>query len=61
MNSLGLPLLGDQFYPLVRIGPEENDNFENPLQLLAKSIFFKDPISGFSRSFTSSLSLKVLA
>jgi tRNA pseudouridine32 synthase/23S rRNA pseudouridine746 synthase len=61
MNALGLPLLGDQFYPLVRIGPEENDNFENPLQLLAKSIFFKDPISGFSRSFTSSLSLKVLA
>jgi len=60
MNSLGLPLLGDQFYPLVRIGAEENDNFEHPLQLLAKSIFFKDPISGFPRSFASSLSLKIL-
>jgi len=60
MNSLGLPLLGDQFYPLVRIGADENDNFEHPLQLLAKSIFFKDPISGFPRSFTSSLSLKIL-
>jgi tRNA pseudouridine32 synthase/23S rRNA pseudouridine746 synthase len=60
MNSLGLPLLGDQFYPLVQIGADENDNFEHPLQLLAKSIFFKDPISGFQRSFASSLSLKIL-
>jgi tRNA pseudouridine32 synthase/23S rRNA pseudouridine746 synthase len=60
MNALGLPLLGDQFYPLVRMGAEENDNFEHPLQLLAKSIFFKDPISGFLRSFTSSLILKIL-
>ena len=60
MNSLGLPLLGDQFYPLVQIGADENDNFEHPLQLLAKSIFFKDPISGFPRSFASSLSLKIL-
>jgi tRNA pseudouridine32 synthase/23S rRNA pseudouridine746 synthase len=61
MNSLGLPLLGDQFYPLVLLGAEENDNFEHPLQLLAKSIFFKDPVSGFLRSFKSSLSLKILA
>jgi tRNA pseudouridine32 synthase/23S rRNA pseudouridine746 synthase len=60
MNALGLPLLGDQFYPLVKLGAQESDNFENPLQLLAKSIFFKDPISGFLRSFTSSLSLKVM-
>ena len=60
MNSLGLPLLGDQFYPLVQIGADENDNFEHPLQLLAKSIFFKDPISDFQRSFASSLSLKIL-
>ena len=60
MNALGLPLLGDQFYPLVKLGADESDDFENPLQLLAKSIFFIDPISGFPRSFTSSLSLKVM-
>jgi tRNA pseudouridine32 synthase/23S rRNA pseudouridine746 synthase len=60
MNALGLPLLGDQFYPLVKLGADESDDFENPLQLLAKSIFFIDPISGFPRSFTSSLSLKVI-
>jgi tRNA pseudouridine32 synthase/23S rRNA pseudouridine746 synthase len=60
MSSLGLPLMGDQFYPSVLLGAEENENFEHPLQLLAKNIFFKDPILSFPRSFTSSLSLKNL-
>jgi tRNA pseudouridine32 synthase/23S rRNA pseudouridine746 synthase len=53
MNALGLPLAGDQFYPDVQRGPDEAEDFSNPLQLLAKSIFFTDPITGQARAFNS--------
>jgi len=53
MNALGLPLLGDQFYPVVLRGPEVADDFQRPLQLLAKTLAFKDPVTGESRIFDS--------
>jgi tRNA pseudouridine32 synthase/23S rRNA pseudouridine746 synthase len=53
MNALGLPLLGDQFYPVVQRGPDEADDFKRPLQLLAKTLSFKDPVTGESRRFES--------
>jgi tRNA pseudouridine32 synthase/23S rRNA pseudouridine746 synthase len=53
MNALGLPLLGDQFYPVVQRGPDEADDFKRPLQLLAKTLAFKDPVTGESRRFES--------
>ena len=53
MNALGLPLRGDQFYPLVKRAAHEADDFNSPLQLLAKTMTFKDPLTGASRSFES--------
>ena len=51
MAALGLPLVGDGLYPTLT--PEGHIDFENPLQLLAKSIEFVDPISGQARRFES--------
>ena len=57
MNSLGLPLINDQFYPLVLKHSNDLDEFNAPLQLLAQKIAFKDPVTGSMRSFTSSRQL----
>ncbi|RIJ68918.1 pseudouridine synthase [Nakamurella silvestris] len=51
MNSLGLPILGDNFYP--RILDTAMDDYRNPLQLLARSMSFVDPISAAERTFHS--------
>jgi tRNA pseudouridine32 synthase/23S rRNA pseudouridine746 synthase len=57
MNALGLPLVGDQFYPVVKRGAEEPDDFNSPLQLLAKTISFRDPLSSALRNFESTRQL----
>ncbi|GAB3243889.1 RluA family pseudouridine synthase [Chitinimonas naiadis] len=51
LASLGIPILNDPFYPEVL--PDKGDDFSQPLQLLARSIRFLDPISGERREFTS--------
>ena len=51
MNALGLPILHDGIYP--DLTPEGRSDFEHPLQLLARSISFTDPLSGQVRSFDS--------
>ena len=51
MQSLGMPLLNDNFYPVLQ--DKSADNFEQPLQLLAKSLAFVDPITGEERFFES--------
>ena len=53
MNALGLPLMSDQFYPVVKRAADELDDFEAPLQLLAKTIAFHDPRTGTARTFES--------
>ena len=53
MNALGLPLMGDQFYPVVKRAANEVDDFNSPLQLLAKTLSFKDPLTGDARIFES--------
>lgn len=58
MASLGLPLKGDAFYPVVS-DPEPGD-YANPLQLLARSLRFNDPLSGLPREFASKRSLQPL-
>jgi tRNA pseudouridine32 synthase/23S rRNA pseudouridine746 synthase len=58
MNALGLPILGDGIYPALT--PEGSANFEKPLQLLAQSIAFTDPLSGEPRHFESTLQLRAL-
>lgn len=57
MNALGLPIRGDQFYPTVRRGPDEPEDYREPLQLLARSLRFTDPITGHARHFESGLPL----
>ncbi|TDQ50224.1 tRNA pseudouridine32 synthase/23S rRNA pseudouridine746 synthase [Actinomycetospora succinea] len=56
MSSLGLPLLGDPFYPEVRDVPL--DDFRAPLQLLARELAFPDPRTGEERRFTSRRTLQ---
>lgn len=57
MNALGLPIVGDQLYPVVRHGPDEPEDFQDPLRLLAKAIAFTDPVTGEARRFESPRSL----
>ena len=59
MLGLGLPIEGDQFYPRVRRGPEEKEDFLEPLQLLARGIAFTDPITGQARNFESQRQLRL--
>ena len=53
MLSLGIPIVGDQFYPTVKRGPHEAEDFGSPLQLLAKRIRFTDPVTGQQRDWCS--------
>ena len=58
MNALGLPLLGDRIYPqLLPPEPADAPDYRQPLQLLAQSLSFQDPISGQQRRFESELRL----
>ena len=61
MNALGLPILGDQIYPelLPARPPEQAPDFSRPLQLLAKSLQFTDPVTGQVRHFESARSLSL--
>ncbi|UCX03468.1 pseudouridine synthase [Shewanella glacialimarina] len=43
MQSLGMPLLHDRFYPTLQAKGE--DDFDKPLQLLAQRLQFVDPIT----------------
>jgi len=59
MSSLGLPIIGDTLYPDVTdVAP---DDFSRPLQLLAHSIEFDDPVSGRPRRFVSVRTLQALS
>ena len=53
MNALGLPIVGDQFYPHVQRGPADAEDFSEPLRLLARSLRFIDPVTGKERHFVS--------
>ena len=51
MSGLGVPILGDDLYPVLTDRPL--DDFTSPLQLLAATLEFTDPITGEPRQFTS--------
>ena len=56
LTALGLGILGDRFYPdLLDAAP---DDHSRPLQLLARSLGFTDPLTGQERTFTSRLQLQ---
>ena len=51
MSGLGFGILNDRYYP--ELQPERPDDFETPLQLLAKSVKFHDPVTGEQVEFES--------
>ena len=51
MSELGFPLLNDRYYPTLQ--PRSPDNYDKPLQLLAKKLVFVDPVCGKRREFES--------
>lgn len=55
MNALGIPIVNDRMYPPVQ--PTPDDDYRYPLQLLAKSIAFEDPVTGQARQFDSEQNL----
>lgn len=56
MAGLGLPILGDALHPVPR--DVALDDFRAPLQLLARSLAFTDPVDGRPRAFTSRRTLQ---
>jgi tRNA pseudouridine32 synthase/23S rRNA pseudouridine746 synthase len=56
MAALGTPILGDRIYP--DYVAEQQESFENPLQLLASEIAFIDPVLGCKRIFQSGKTLR---
>ncbi|WP_129310059.1 RluA family pseudouridine synthase [Streptomyces sp. L2] len=60
LNSLGIPILGDPLYPEVA-PPVPPDDFRRPLQLLARTLQFTDPITGRPHHFTSTRTLQAWA
>ena len=53
MAALGAPILHDRIYPVLRPSDFAAPDYGQPLQLLAKSIAFLDPITQQSRHFES--------
>jgi tRNA pseudouridine32 synthase/23S rRNA pseudouridine746 synthase len=51
MSGLGFGIINDRLYPDLK--PEQDDDLDQPLQLLAKRIRFRDPVSGQYRAFRS--------
>ena len=51
LAALGIPVINDKLYPALT--PSETDDFSRPLKLLAKSISFRDPLSGREHYFES--------
>lgn len=55
LNRLGVPIVGDPLYPEVL--DTSIDDFSTPLQLLAETLAFTDPVSGDLRRFRSGRAL----
>lgn len=56
MAALGAPILNDPMYPALL--ERADDDYSRPLQLLAKSLAFVDPLSGQARRFESGWQLQ---
>lgn len=56
--ALGMPIHGDRIYP--QLLPADTDDHAQPLQLLARSIAFADPLTGAPRQFNSQQTLRPL-
>jgi tRNA pseudouridine32 synthase / 23S rRNA pseudouridine746 synthase len=56
MLSLGMPILYDKYYPV--LAPKLPAQFDKPLQLLAQTLCFSDPLSHQQHRFSSKQRLK---
>lgn len=54
--ALGIPIAGDRIYP--ELLPANTDDHDRPLQLLARSLAFVDPVTGAPRRFETALRLR---
>jgi tRNA pseudouridine32 synthase/23S rRNA pseudouridine746 synthase len=52
LSALGIPVVNDRLYPEV-LPPRAPEDFSAPLKLLAKSVSFRDPLTGRERHFES--------
>ncbi|MFJ7966923.1 pseudouridine synthase [Streptomyces sp. NPDC096324] len=57
MSALDVPILGDPLYPVVT-GPVPAGDFRRPLQLLARTLEFTDPVTGRAHRFVSGRTLE---
>lgn len=59
LAALGISIINDRLYPQLTVPQELNtaDDFSRPLKLLAKSLSFRDPLSGREHCFESSRTL----
>ena len=55
MASLGMPIVGDDLYPTITT--RTYDDFSRPLELVARSLEFDDPVTGEHREFVSRMPL----
>jgi len=55
MSGLGFGILNDRYYP--ELQPESVDNYDSPLQLIAKKLKFIDPVTGKNMEFKSERTL----
>lgn len=56
LAALGAPICNDPFYPVAQPA-DAPDDYDRPLKLLARSLRFRDPLSGAEREFASRLRL----
>lgn len=56
LAALGAPIVNDDFYPVMT--GRAADDFSRPLQLLAQSLIFRDPLSGAERRFDTQFKLQ---
>jgi len=56
LSALGMPIMNDRLYPEPRDAGE--DDFSRPLQLLARSLAFRDPLTGREHHFESDRELR---
>jgi tRNA pseudouridine32 synthase/23S rRNA pseudouridine746 synthase len=55
LAALGIPIVNDKLYPVITRG--RDDDFSNPLKLLAKSLSFACPLTGQQHYFESGIKL----
>lgn len=53
MAALGIPIVNDRLYPGYSKSTANDDDFSQPLKLIARSIAFTDPITGVALFFRS--------